>query len=66
MAKVVDDMLYVGRGEVLGDFHTQISKRFHIGRYIVDQQLVINDLLINRKQSGGIQCDMDEYMQSLP
>lgn len=65
MVKVVNGMLVFGLRIVLDHFHGQIAKRFQIRRYNVDQQLIFNEIRINRKQCDSVHYDIEKYMPSI-
>lgn len=60
MVEVVDDKLTAGSRKLIDESHDTISKRFEIGRYIVDQTLNFHNLCIGINANGHFQCVMNE------
>ena len=65
IAKVFDDLLVVGVLPLIHQFHEAISRRFIVGRYVVNKDLVINRLLIHQQPCGSIHVNMQEYADKI-
>ena len=65
--KVVDDFLVVGVPPLIHQFHEAISRRFIVGRYVVNKDLVFNRLHIHQQPCSSISVNMQEYVdKTLP
>ena len=65
MAKVVDDFLIAGLPKDIKQFHDEIGKRFKVGRFICEKDLIFNRLHISQADKGSITISMQEYMDTI-
>ena len=65
MAKVVDDFLIAGLPNDIQQFHHQIGKRFKVGRFICDKDLIFNRLHISQADKGFITISMQKYIDTI-
>ena len=65
MAKVVDDILLCGKRGVVASFHERMSRKFELGRFILEKNLIFNRFSIHRADDGSITADMKEFMDTI-
>ena len=65
VAKVVDDFLAVGVLPYINQLHEAISRRFIVGRYIVNKDLIFNRLHIHQEPCGSLSINMQEYVDKI-
>lgn len=57
---MVEDFVIVGTRKEVENFIDKFSKRFKIGRFNIDEQVVFNGIRIKRDEKGSIKNDMEE------
>ena len=65
IAKIVDDFLLAGRKDELNSFHNNISQKFKVGRFLLDQKVIFNRLHISQDNEYNVTISMDEYMDKI-
>ena len=65
IAKVVDDSLVVGVLLFIHQFHEATFRRFIVGRYVVNEDLVFNRLHIHQQPCGSISIYLQEYVHKI-
>lgn len=58
-------MLIAGPSEALDKYQSNITKRFQVERYIVDQHLILKDLRNNSNHIVYVKCDKEACMLSI-
>lgn len=64
-AKVVDDFLIAGSRQAILAFKAAISKRFKVGRFSMDTDLIFHRLHIHQERNGTIVINMREYLDKI-
>ena len=65
IAKIVDDFLIAGNTPDIQSFHDNISKKFKVGRFILDKDVMFNRLNISQDANSNITISMSEYMSKI-
>ena len=65
LVKVVDDFLIAGSDEGIEKFHTEVSSRFTVGRFLRENGMMYNRLSIEVEKEGSNIIDMSDYMAKI-
>lgn len=65
MQKLSNDFLLAGSIQHIKEFHDSISRRFVVGNFMMNKDLVFNRIQIHQREYGSLILDMQEYVDSI-